>query len=132
MFDPTARLGPRLDQEWDALERLKYSRGAQWTDEMASIVEHHVRHNWDVAPRHDETRHRWGIRVDTTCDYYQEDMAQWLDKPLQAAQSPGQGQREENPSNSEEPPKDQRGCQPQERPEDRRGGGSGYQEGGNA
>ena len=33
-------------------------------------------------------------------------MAQWPDKPLQAAQSPGQGQWEENPSNSEEPPKD--------------------------
>ena len=68
VLDPTARPGPRLDQEWDALECLRYSRGAQWTDEMASIVEHHMRHNWDVAPRRDETRHRRGIRMGATYD----------------------------------------------------------------
>ena len=57
-------------------------------------------------------------------------MVQWLNKPLQAAQSPGQEQREENPSSSEEPPKEQRGHQPQDRPDDHHGGGSGYQDGG--
>ena len=85
---------------------------------MASIVEHHLRHNWDLAPRRNESRHRWDICVDATYDYYHESMVQWLTKPLQAAQNPEQGQREDNPSNSEKPPQEQKGHQPQDRPED--------------
>ena len=101
--DPTEGPGPGPDQNWDALERLKHSPGALWTDEMASTVEHNLRHNWDLAPRPDENRCKWNIRVDATYDYYYEVMVQWPTKPLQAAQGPGQGQREHNPSNSEKP-----------------------------
>ena len=68
IFDPTAGPGPGPDQNWDTPERLKHSRGALRTDEMASIVEHNLRHNWDLAPRPDENHCRWDIRVDATCD----------------------------------------------------------------
>ena len=54
-------------------------------------------------------------------------MVQWLNTLLHTAQGPGQGQREHNPPNSEKPPEERRGHQPQERPEDHHGGGSGYQ-----
>ena len=83
--DPAAGPGPGFDQSWDALERLKYSHGAQWTDEMASIVGHHSRHNWGLAPRRGETCHRWDIRVDATYYYYHDTMVQWLNKPFPVA-----------------------------------------------
>ena len=110
--DPTERPGPVPDQNWDALERLKHSRGAMWTDEMASIVEHNLRHNWDLAPRPGENRCMWDIRVDATYDYYYTGMAQWLNKPLQAAQGSGQGQQEHNPPNSEKPPEERDSTSP--------------------
>ena len=130
VLDPTGGPGPVLDQNWGAFERLKHSRGALWTDGMASIVEHSLRHNWDFAPRPGESRGMWDMRVDATYDHHYSGMVQWLNKPLQAAQGPGQGQREHNPPNSEKPPEEWGWHQPQERPRDHHGGGSGYQNGG--
>ena len=127
--DPTGGPGPVLDQNWDALERLKHSRGALWTDEMASVVEHNLRHKWDLAPSPGESRSMWDIRVGATYDYRYSGMVQWLNKPLQEAQGPGQGQRERNPPNSEKLPEERGWHQPQERPWDHHGGGSRYQNG---
>ena len=91
---------------------------------MVSIVEHNLRHNWDLAPRPEENRCRWDIRVDATYGYYYDVMVQWLITPLQPAQRPGQGQREHNPPNSEKLLEERRWHQPQEHPEDHHGGGS--------
>ena len=67
--DPTKEPGPVTDQNWDAFERLKHNHSAMWTDETASIVEHNLRHNWDLAPCPGEDRCKWDICVDATYDY---------------------------------------------------------------
>ena len=128
--DPTEAPGPVLDQNWDAFERLKHSCGALWTDEMASSVEHNLRHKWDLAPIPGEKRGMWDIRVDATYYYHYSGMVQWINEPLRAAQGPAQGQREHSPPNSEKPPEEREWHQLQKRSWDHHGGGPGYQNGG--
>ena len=121
------------DQNWDALERFKHSRGAIWTDGMASVVEHNLRHNWDFARRPDENWRRWDIRVNATYDYHYTVMIKWLGTPLPTAQAPGQKQWEHHPPKSEQLPEERGWHQPQEYPRatteearpTRRGAGSG-------
>ena len=127
--DPAEPPGTVPDQNWDAFKRLKHSRGAMWTDEMASVVEHNLRHNWDLGPRPDENRCRWDIRVDATYDYYYPVTVKWLSTPLPPAQAPGQKQREHHPPKSEQPPEERGQHQPQEHPEGHHGGDSTHQKG---
>ena len=62
--DPSTRLRPQLGQDWDALSRPRDRRGAQWTSDMESMVEHCIRHLWDTASRQGETHYQWGFRMD--------------------------------------------------------------------
>ena len=45
-----------------ALEILRANRGSQWTDEMESLVEYHLRSSWS-GPRSKETQHQWAGRL---------------------------------------------------------------------
>ena len=125
--NPAGPPGTEPDQNWDALKRLKHSRSAMWTDEMARIVEHNLRHNRDLAPRPNENRCKWDIRVDATYDYYYPVMVKWLSTPLPPTQAPGQKQREHHPPKSGQPPEERGQHQPQEHPEGYHGGDSTYQ-----
>ena len=87
-----------------ALAILRTNRSSQWTEEMESLVEYHLRSNWP-GPHHKETQHQWADRLCVTYDDQEPAMRRWLRRGLCTTETQGEEWENQAQDSPEEPPR---------------------------